>query len=271
MQIAIVDDRAEDRAELSACLENYMKKHQLDYTLTEFEDGENFLKAAAQVNFQLVFMDIYMENMDGIEAARRLRQKNRLCKIVFLTITEDYARMGYSLSASYYLLKPLSLHQAEFEEAMELCQLKPPYEVMTLSVMADRQKLELPTEKILYIDYQNRMTRIHTAERVIPVSGGFQEVTAALQKDKRFLPCYRGILINMDYISQVDSQTFRLITGRNFRLPSAMENSCGKLTVNMFSLEWGVLYENEANAQAYSGGLSGLSPLLHRQYPRICR
>ena len=213
MQIAIVDDSAEDREELSTCLENYMKRHQLDYTLTEFEDGENFLKAAAQVNFQLVFMDIYMENMDGIEAARRLRQKNRLCKIVFLTITEDYARMGYSLSASYYLLKPLSLHQADFEEAMELCQLKPPYEVMTLSVMADRQKLELPTEKILYIDYQNRMTRIHTAERVIPVSGGFQEVTAALQKDKRFLPCYRGVLINMDYISQVDSQTFRLING----------------------------------------------------------
>ena len=38
MQIAIVDDRAEDREELSVCLENYMKKHQLDYTLTEFED-----------------------------------------------------------------------------------------------------------------------------------------------------------------------------------------------------------------------------------------
>ena len=222
MQIAIVDDRAEDREELSACLENYMKKHQLDYTLTEFEDGENFLKAAAQVDFQLVFMDIYMENMDRIEAARRLRQKNRLCKIVFLTITEDYARMGYSLSASYYLLKPLSLHQADFEEAMELCQLKPPYEVMTLSVMADRQKLELPTEKILYIDYQNRMTRIHMAERVIPVSGGFQEVTAALQKDKRFLPCYRGVLINMDYISHVDSQAFRLINGEE--LPIALRN-----------------------------------------------
>ena len=110
----------------------------------------------------------------------------------------------------------------DFEEAMELCQLKPPYEVMTLSVMADRQKLELPTEKILYIDYQNRMTRIHTAERVIPVSGGFQEVTAALQKDKRFLPCYRGILINMDYISQVDSQNFRLINGEE--LPIALRN-----------------------------------------------
>ena len=89
-------------------------------------------------------------------------------------------------------------------------------------VMAGRQKLELPTEKILYIDYQNRMTRIHTAERVIPVSGGFQEVTAALQKDKRFLPCYRGVLINMDYISHVDSQAFRLINGEE--LPIALRN-----------------------------------------------
>lgn len=70
MRLWMTEQRTEKNC-LSACLENYMKKHQLDYTLTEFEDGENFLKAAAQVNFQLVFMDIYMENMDGMEAARK--------------------------------------------------------------------------------------------------------------------------------------------------------------------------------------------------------
>ena len=84
MQIAIVDDRAEDREELSVCLENYMKKHQLDYTLTEFEDGENFLKAAAQVNFQLVFMDIYMENMDGMGMPNLKKQSNPFNSIAFL-------------------------------------------------------------------------------------------------------------------------------------------------------------------------------------------
>ena len=84
MQIAIVDDSAEDREELSTCLENYMKKHQLDYTLTEFEDGENFLKAAAQVNFQLVFMDIYMENMDGMGMPNLKKQSNRFNSIAFL-------------------------------------------------------------------------------------------------------------------------------------------------------------------------------------------
>lgn len=222
MQIAIVDDSAEDKKELSVCLKNYMSRNHLDYTLTEFEDGENFLKAAAQIHFQLVFMDIYMKGMDGMETAKRLRQKNRTCKIIFLTITEDYARMGYSLSATYYLLKPLSLHQEDFEDAMKLCQLKPPYEVMTLSVTVNHQRLELPTEKILYIDYQKRGTQIHTAECVIPVSGSFLEVTAALQKDRRFLVCYRGILINMDYISHVDSQSFRLINGEE--LPITLRN-----------------------------------------------
>lgn len=63
MQIAIVDDRIEDRKELSACLEKYMQQNNLKYTLTEFEDAVHFLDAAVQIDFQLVFMDIYMEGM----------------------------------------------------------------------------------------------------------------------------------------------------------------------------------------------------------------
>ena len=50
-----------------------------------------------------------------------------------------------------------------------------------------------------------------------------------MQKDKRFLPCYRGVLINMDYISQVDSQTFRLINGEELPIALAMKTAAGIL------------------------------------------
>lgn len=68
------------------------------------------------------------------------------------------------------------------------------------------------------------------------------------------MPCYRGVLINMDYISQVDSQTFRLINGEE--LPIALRN--GKQLREAYRQYvfsgMGVSYKNEANAQAYSGG-----------------
>ena len=222
MRIAVVDDNAEDRKELASCLGAYMQKNRLDYTLSEFEDAEDFLRAAEQICFQLVFMDIYMNGMDGIETAKRLRQKNRQCRLVFLTITEDYVRMGYSLSATHYLLKPVSLRQEEFTEAMELCCLKPSCEVTTLPVTIRRQQLEFPTEQILYIDYQDRVTRVHTADQVFPVSGSFQDVTSVLQKDRRFLICYRRILVNMDHIDRIGPQSFRLTSGEE--LPITLRN-----------------------------------------------
>lgn len=218
MHIAIIDDLKEDRNELSAVLDCYMKKHQITYTVTEFDNAQSFLQAIHHTTFQLVFMDIYMDEMDGIEAAKKLRQKDQQCKIIFLTITEDYARMGYGLAATYYLLKPLSAYPEEFEEAMRLCQLHPLYDVQSLPITVHNQTFELPTHQIIYIDYQNRLTRIHTAMRTIQIRESFQDVISVLLNDKRFLLCYRGILVNMDYIVSVEKRDFRLSNGETLPL-----------------------------------------------------
>ena len=107
---------------------------------------------------------------------------------------------------------------------------------------------------------------------MIPISGGFQEVTAALQKDKRFAPLPGRFLINMDYISQVDSQTFRLINGEELPIASRKwKTAAGKPTVNMFSLEWGYRIRMKQMHRRILWGCLACLPLLHRQYPRICR
>lgn len=126
MRIAIVDDCLDDRLDVALCLDQYMHAHHLTYTLTEFDNATSFLQLVPHVNFDVVFMDIYMPDMNGIDVAKKLRDRDKHCKIILMTITEDFARMGYGLAATYYLLKPVSDYPSDFEEAMALCQLKPP-------------------------------------------------------------------------------------------------------------------------------------------------
>ena len=139
MRIAIVDDCLDDRLDVALCLDQYMHAHHLTYTLTEFDNATSFLQLVPHVNFDVVFMDIYKPDMNGIDVAKKLRDRDKHCKIILMTITEDFARMGYGLAATYYLLKPVSDYPSDFEEAMALCQLKPPYDVATLAVTVGAQ------------------------------------------------------------------------------------------------------------------------------------
>lgn len=223
MNIAIVDDRTTDREEVSACLKEYMDRHHLSYTLFLYESGEEFLRDFVPGHFQIVFMDIYMDGMDGIETAKKMRQTDRRCKLIFLTVTEDFARAGYSVSAIYYLVKPVNTHMDEFCEAMNLCQSKPVFEVPALTIQFGGRTMQLPTEDILYIDFQSRCTRIHTASHVIPVDGGFLEVTSDLEKDRRFLQCFRSIVVNMDYIKDTKGSAFLLNNGEE--IPMTIRNT----------------------------------------------
>ena len=98
MRIAIVDDCLDDRLDVALCLDQYMHAHHLTYTLTEFDNATSFLQLVPHVNFDVVFMDIYMPDMNGIDVAKKLRDRDKHCKIILMSITEDFARMGYGLS-----------------------------------------------------------------------------------------------------------------------------------------------------------------------------
>ena len=97
-RIAVVDDLERDRAWLAEKLADYMARDRLEYELTAFASGEGFSAALEQgQRFNLVFMDIYMDGITGIEAAQALRARDMDCKLVFLTTSEDFMRQGLSL------------------------------------------------------------------------------------------------------------------------------------------------------------------------------
>lgn len=213
MRIAIVDDQAQDRASLRSRLREYMDNHGLACDCMEFSDAEHFLEIYKAGSFDLVFMDIYMDEVNGMDAARRIYLQDKNCKIIFLTNTPDFSLQSYSVHAVYYLMKPLE--QQHFEQAMEFCSLKPEYTVPILTVCSEGIRMDLDTSLIFYVDYRNRTTNVHLENRTIPVSGSFYSVTSRLEEDSRFLLSIRGLMVNMQHIACQTGDTFLLTNGEH--------------------------------------------------------
>ena len=220
MNIAIVEDLAQDCEHISSCLNRYMTEHGLTYHLYTYESAEDFVSALNTLTFQIVFMDIYLQGMTGMEAAVCLRRHNRDCKLIFLTISTEHCLEGFRVNACHYLIKPFLDH--DFTEAMERCHLQPVYDVPYLDVICDGKELRLNTESILYIQVQKRNVLIQTLNQTLIVNGPFHPLTNTLLNDRRFLLCIQGVLVNMDYISSQEDTVFIVKNGD--RLPINIRN-----------------------------------------------
>lgn len=217
-KIAIVDDQSVYRNWLSLKIEAYMKDYQLGYRIFSFESGESFVSALAAERFDIVFMDIHLKGITGVEAAKELRKKDMDCKLVFLAATKDFMSQVFALNSCHYLIKPIS--DEDFIQAMENCRIRKQYEVPFLDITSGGQLLHLNTTRILYVDIVNRNTIIHMTDHTISAGRNFNAIAKILLEDQRFLLCIKGVLVNMDAILKQEENSFLLKNGEH--LPIAM-------------------------------------------------
>ena len=108
MRIAIVDDLAAERTLLKDRLERQLQRRTVQADILEYESSKTFLEAAREAPFTAAFLDIYMDGMTGMEAAKELRKTNTDCLLVFTTTSTDHALEGFQVRALHYLVKPFT-------------------------------------------------------------------------------------------------------------------------------------------------------------------
>ena len=113
MNIAIVDDSESDRQLLQELLIRYFDASGISITIYPFQSGELFLAGLSHHSFDLVFLDIFMDEITGMDAAHKLLEAGCDCTIIFLTSSREYALEGYEVGAFRYLLKPLTYDKLE--------------------------------------------------------------------------------------------------------------------------------------------------------------
>ena len=215
MKIAIVDDMHRDRICLASYIKKYFSTRNVPYEIVEFSSGEEFLGHFVKDAYDLVFMDIYMKQKNGMEAAKEVYQKDPKVSIVFQSTSDEFGVASYAVHALYYLLKPYS--EEEFIQAMEY-QKQKGFEEPVLEIVSERVDIQLEYHNIYFLDTIKRKTAIHTKDYVFLTSSTFAEISEMLLKDRRFLMCRRGVLVNMEMIEKVESEVFRLKNGESVPL-----------------------------------------------------
>lgn len=224
MRIAIVDDIYSERKELYQKLSSQLSQHNLNAQISEYENGEAFISDAENERFELVFLDIYMEGINGIDTAERLRSFDKECIIVFTTTSTDHALDGFRVRALHYLVKPYS--EKEFENIFNEITERLPAPDKYLDIHIVGSSIRLRFCQILYAEHFQHKIHIHTSdEKEIITRQTFAAFTAQLSEDNRFFLCSRGVIINLEYAQDFDGSDFTLKNGLKISVSRSITKS----------------------------------------------
>ena len=208
MDIAVVDDEKAIREHICGLVEEQQPESRIEAYAT----GEELL--ASGKRFDIVFLDIQMEGMNGIEAARSLREKNANLGVedavlVFITGIKDYVFDAFDLYAFQYLLKPID--ERKFAEVLEKAAREAAKKKERRVLFIKSRNLTLDQSEILYIESRAKKVEIHTVRQTIEIYAAMDELEGQLGDE--FYRCHRAYIVNMDCITEYDSESITLTNG----------------------------------------------------------
>ena len=197
MNIAVVDDLAVGRETLVNYLNEYFSERNINVTISDFSDAESFVTQFENNKYNIIFFDIYMPGMSGIEAANTVRKTDSSVEIIFLSTSNNFACESYSVNAFCYLEK--------YE--------KPSKALSVLYKTKPEIKLEIAYDSIMYIDVINRKVRLHLKDKTLEIQNTFSQCASILTEDSRFSNCCKGFIVNFDYVNTISGNDFLMQNG----------------------------------------------------------
>lgn len=200
LKIAVVDDEEECIVQIQDYIGQYAKEKNREIQTEVFRDGIGLLEDYSP-RFDIILLDIEMEGINGMEAAREIRKKDQDVVLVFITNMAQYAINGYEVGALDYVLKPINYYtfSVRLERAVSRVKKRQPQEI--LLTLQDGMK-RVRTDGIHYVEVQNRMLHYHTEDGVFEVRGTLQGAEEQL-RECHFVRCNHWYLVNLQYVSEI--------------------------------------------------------------------
>lgn len=202
LRLAIVDDTPADSAALRALVADYFQKNEQAYMIHVFNAPLDFIRSTE--SHDIVFMDIRMDKLDGIEVARIMRKINTDAVLIFVTHMAQLAIKGYEVDALDFIVKPADQFSINYVLTKALARLENTSSTVFALKTADGI-VSLSSNDITYVEVFDHNLAYHTTKGVYEVRGRLSDVVKKLDP-KRFIMCNRSFVVNLRYVSSACSE-----------------------------------------------------------------
>lgn len=207
VKIAVCDDLPDERQNVINCVKEYADEYGQKVSVDEYGSGEELL--ASGETYQLVFLDIFMGEINGMETAKKLCFENPHVSVVFATTSKDFAIEAFDVKALHYFLKPVGKEKMfgileEFFYRYDLSR--------TVTVKTGRTVKEIFLSDILYVEAVKHSSVVHTKSEDIKASMTLAEWEQTLPKDF-FVKPIRWALAAVSEITSLPTDSVTLSDG----------------------------------------------------------
>ena len=210
LRIAVCEDEEQHKKILVDLIGRY--PFETDYHLTTFQFGYELIEAINKgINFDIIFLDMRLDSEDGIDIANEIRKTDNNARIIITTSLIEYAVLGYSVSASDFLLKPFpeeKLFQVLKKMESEIRQSRTSFHEFDIN----NEKVFLKSDEILYFESLGRKIKVVTDETEYE----YYYTISALEKELdpvRFVLCHRSYIVNLKNVKSIKTKTAILKNG----------------------------------------------------------
>lgn len=181
-----------------------------------FSDGDSLLRAHEATPYQILFLDVVMPFLNGIEAARELRELDKTAKIVFMTSSPEFAVDSYSVKASNYLLKPVNA------DALYRCLDELWHDIRqnerTIAVRCGTTTHSLSLSDVEFVEAQNKHVLFSLADGTsLLTTELLRELEDKLPAEDGFFKCHRSYVVSIPHIASYSNREICMRSGN--RLP----------------------------------------------------
>ena len=241
LKICICDDNHEEQKLIKKATEVYFSTHGgCSIQLICYDNPMLFLEALNQNGgYDILLLDIFMPGINGIDVAKEIRKRQDKTEVIFLTTSDDFAVVAFSLKAAHYLVKPFT--QSEFDEAMDRALgfiIKNTMLKISFKLAGGGIKT-VNIDDILYIESYKHVQQLHLKDGDTLT---LRESLSSLQEEldglspNQFLSPYKGYIVNLKVVHAIERNCMQLYN--NESIPVA-HRSFKELTDKYFAYAFG--------------------------------